>query len=362
MDNTSVSPLEHKNIRILGRSDGVAPLQLFWTGSGVELDLRGSYLYATFEADFERLEPWICVLINGHMVLRRPLDRGTNEIQIFHGLNPENLHNIRILRESQPMPDDSRTCVKLHSLRFDGSLAPLPPSTCKIEFLGDSLSSAEGSLGGPLDQEWLPIWFSAHSGYAYLTACALGGEAHILTQSGWGVRSSWDNDPKCALPKYYEQVCGVLPAGHKGAGSSAYDFSSWKADAIVCALGTNDRGAINQPARFDPESGSMFKQTMETLPALEDDMLAFLHKLRKCNPDAKIIWMFFEGDTVILPVIRRAMDRFHAQGDQNSTVIAVPPMQPTGARNHPGADEHQRTASALALELSKLLGLPLLTD
>ncbi len=350
-------PLALANVRIHGRTLAQSPLNLFWTGSGVEFDLRGSELSIEIEADFRDLEPWVCVLINDHLVYRVPLQKGVHTLPLFRGLNLDSPHNIKILRESQAMPEDALTCVKLHAISFDGELAQLPTPTSRLEFLGDSLSSGEGSMGGPADAEWRPIWFSASCNYTRLTAQMLGGESRALTQSGWGVRSSWDNDPKCNIPAYYEKICGVVPEGAKGACHLPNDFLAWKPDMVICALGSNDRNAMGHAQRVDPETGIAFAQRRDDPKPLEDDMLAFLQKLRRLNPDAYIAWMFFEGEEVILPVIRRAMARFEQGGDKKSGLLLVPPMRPTGARNHPGADVHLTTAQALAPQIAKILCL-----
>jgi hypothetical protein len=350
-------PRELKHLRVLGRSTPIEPLNLFWTGSGVEFDLRGGELWAEFEADYDDLEPWFSVLLNGHCVLRQPLERGRRWLPLLRGLDASKPHHILILRETQPMPTDRSTCLKLHALRFSGELAPLPPPSCRIELLGDSLSSAEGALGGPQDGEWRPIWFSAWQNYGRLCAERLGGEVRILTQSGWGVRSSWDNDPACNLPEYYERVCGVAPEGAKGACHQPNDFGAWKPDVVVCALGTNDRGATNQPSRLDERTNRLFKQEKDDLQPFENAALAFLQKLRACNPDAYLLWMFFEEEEVVLPRLRAAMERFQAQGDARAELFLVPMMKPSGARFHPGGDEHLRVAERLSAKIAAILGL-----
>ena len=49
---------------------------------------------------------------------------------------------------------------------------------------------------------------------------------------------------------YYEQVCGVAAGAHNAAlgAQQPYDFAAWPADAVIINLGTNDEGAMNNPA------------------------------------------------------------------------------------------------------------------
>ena len=57
------------------------------------------------------------------------------------------------------------------------------------------------------------MWFSAVLNYTALTADALDAEYRVLSQSGWGVLTGWDNNPRTNMPEYYEQVCGLLTGG-----------------------------------------------------------------------------------------------------------------------------------------------------
>lgn len=82
---------EHPYLRPLGRFHpetarraGVLPL--FWSGSGVELLCSGSELYVTLEAGFSEMAPWVAAEINGALLLRLPLNRGSNELCVFQGL------------------------------------------------------------------------------------------------------------------------------------------------------------------------------------------------------------------------------------------------------------------------------------
>ncbi|WP_341349716.1 hypothetical protein [Clostridium butyricum] len=54
------------------------------------------------------------------------------------------------------------------------------------------------------------MWFSTTNNYAVITSKKLDADFRILSQSGWGVLCGWDNNPNHALPRYYEQVCGVV--------------------------------------------------------------------------------------------------------------------------------------------------------
>jgi len=64
-DLKAYSLSEIVNMKIHGRTTGcLSPLTLFWTGSGVEFNARGSELWVEVETDYDVYEPWITILIN----------------------------------------------------------------------------------------------------------------------------------------------------------------------------------------------------------------------------------------------------------------------------------------------------------
>ncbi len=353
---TSYDPFALKNLRILGRIGEKKPLHLYWTGSGIEMILRGSELSVELEADYDDLEPWISLMINGKLVSRQMLPKGRYVLPLVRGLDKTRPHHIFLYKESQAMPTDKNSGVLVHAIRFDGELDPLPAPKCRLEFIGDSLTSAEGCMGGPEDSEWRPVWFGGAMGYPWQTARLLEGEARVLSQSGWGVRSSWDNDPACNMPAYYQQVCGVVPDGGIGGDGAAHDFSSWVPDAVLCALGANDMGAMGNPPRTDPATGVTFKQSKDDINPLLKDMVAFLYKLRRLNPSSRLFWLRFGDRGLLTELIGRAVEQYKAEsGDGDCSLLDLPPMQATGARNHPGLDVHSAQAQALAEKLRVLL-------
>jgi hypothetical protein len=350
------SPFQIPHCRILGRTDGRSegPLPLHWTASGVLFNLRASSLLVDVEADYTDHAPWISLSLNGQDLLRMPLQKGRHTLSLLQGLDPAQSHVVRILRESQAMPGDPRCRVLLHGLACDGQLAPLPEPACRIEFIGDSLTSAEGAWGCPADTEWLPLWFAGAKGYPQRIGDRLNAEVRVISQSGWGVCSGWDNDPNSRIPKYYHQVCGVI--GARDGGDAAYDFTSWKPNLVVCALGANDWNALRADQGFtDPATGEVFKQSMDNLAPLGKGIRDFLAALRERNPDAVIVWVFWAGGDPILSLIRKAVDDQRAAGDTQCFMETVPGMKPDGARNHPGLAQHERLAAILATRLKRHL-------
>lgn len=358
---------ELPHLRLLGRYQreaaeraGVFPL--FWTGSGVALRFTGTELHAVLEAGFQGPEPWVAVEVNGALMQRMPLRRGRNELCLFRGLAPGTAKRVRLLRESQPMPEDPAGILTLTALGWtEGDFLPLPEPACRLEFVGDSLTSGEGLYGAREEDVFASAWFGAAQGFPQRTADLLGGECRIVSQSGWGLRSDWRNNPRHALPDWYERVCGPVPgAAVEALGTQIpYDFTAWRPDAVIVNLGTNDAGAMdNSP--WHGESGEVFQQRRdaEGLALLERSAADFLRLLRRRNPGAILLWAYGMAEDTLAPCLEGAVERFREEtGDALTWFLPLPAVteETMGSRLHPGPGCHAAAAETIAALLRKIL-------
>lgn len=358
------------HLKVHGRTTGeLSPLTLFWTGSGLEWNAQGSELWIEVEADYDSYEPWIGIFVNGVPVSRRMVTAGRHWVCVFRGMSADTVKNVLVVKDSQAMSGDPECCLQVTAVRFDGMFQPVADKPYRIEFVGDSITSGEGAIGAAAEADWIPMWFSATDNYAAMTAAALGAEHRILSQSGWGVLTGWDNDRRSNLPAYYEQVCGVLTgARNERLGARrANDFAAWQPDIVVVNLGTNDGGAFDSPAWRDPGTGESFRMRRngdgsmheEDVASFERAVREFLVKLRRFNPGAYVVWAYGMLGTPMLPAIERATGDYRAQtGDERVAVVRLPEMtaDTVGARSHPGKRAHEAAAVALAAALRPLLG------
>ncbi|MFX3648837.1 MAG: SGNH/GDSL hydrolase family protein [Paenibacillus sp.] len=361
---------EIENLKVHGRTTGeLAPLTLFWTGSAVELNVQGAELWVELESQYAMYESWISILINGVPVSRQMLTAGRYWVCVFRGMNADVVKNVRIVKDVQAMSGDPGCSLQIHAVKSDGAFLPVQQKPYKIEFIGDSITSGEGAIGAKTEEDWIPMWFSAIHNYTYMTAEALNAEYRVISQSGWGVLTSWDNNPKGNIPDVYEQVCGLL-AGERnkalGAGDE-HDFASWQPDVVVVNLGSNDGGAFQSPEWTDPDTGKVYKQRLnedgtyheEDLAAFEKAVEQFLFKLRKNNPEAHLVWAYGMLGFPMMPAIYRAVNTYtKTTGDRKVTVIQLPDTteETVGARTHPGELSHRRTAEDLAEYVRGMLG------
>ncbi len=352
---------ELSSLKVYGRTTGcLSPLTMFWTGTALELNVTGSELWIEVEADYEIYEPWISILINSVPVGRQMITAGKHWICVFRTMNDKNIKNVRIIKDVQAMSADPECCLQIHTVKSDGEFMPIEEKPCKIEFIGDSITSGEGAIGAKTEEDWIPMWFSAINNYAYMTAQVLNADYRIISQSGWGVYTSWDNNPHGNIPDYYEKVCGLL-TGEKNQALGAFDennFIIWQPDFIVVNLGTNDAGAFNNPKWTDEATGESHQQRLmedgsfhkEDLRAFINAAEKFLKRLRNCNHNAYIIWAYGMIGDCMLPAIRSAIEEYRQEtGDKKVSLLKLPDttMETIGARQHPGKLAHQAAAKEL---------------
>jgi len=356
-------------LKIHGRTTKcLSPLTVFWTGGGIELNVKGSELWVEVEVDYDIYEPWISVVINSAPVSRQMLISGRYWVCLFRGMSEGIVKNLRIIRDVQAMSADPSCSLKIHAVKFDGEFLPVEERLYKFEFIGDSITSGEGIIGAKVEDDWISMWFSAVYNYTAMTAAAFNAEYRVISQSGWGVFTSWDNNPYCNIHKYYDKVCGLLN-GEKNEALGAFeenDFESWQPDVVVVNLGTNDMGAFNSPEWRDEATGESHKQRLnddgtfneEDIKAFENAVEGFLVKLRKHNRTANIVWVYGMLGSIIMPAIYRAVDNYKKNsGDIKVSVFQLPNTtdEAVGSRNHPGRLSHERAAKELIGYIKEVL-------
>ena len=328
-------------LRLLGRMDREQPFPaLDWTGSGVELQFRGSDLWAELESKAVSPVMWMMVLADGYPVARFPVEPGIRFYPLVLGMDPEHTRRITLIKETQCMPEAPEASVLLHTLRMNGSAEELPKRSLKIEFVGDSLTSGEGALAPKGNDEWISIWFSACGNYSHIACEALDAERRVLSQSGWGVCWDWEHNPAHTMTAYYEQIAGVLqgPAAEERGCCKPYDFTAWQPDIVCIRLLTNDCGGMNMQNSFDRDRDTVVAGS-----------IALLKKVRKNNPGAKIVWIL-PGTNSHPELAEEAVAGARQEGIGQLFTFSLPDYGPDdmGAREHPNAAWNRKAGLLLA--------------
>lgn len=365
----SLKEMEHYKIH--GRTDAsLYPLPLFFNGSAVEVNATGSELWIDVEAEFDVHEPWIWTTLNGSFISRQMLLPGSQSLCLFRGMSPDTAKNVKFIRETQPMPDNEACHILVKGFWSDGSFLPVPDKKLRLEFIGDSITSGEGTYGAREDTDWLPMYMGCSRNYAEMTCEALNAEYRLFSQGGWGVLCGWDNDPRHNIPSRYEKLCGLAggEAGKRLGADRPYDFKGWQPDAVIVNLGTNDASAFNEPAWRDLESGEVFKQRRnpdgsfhpQDLMRFEKAASDFLAMLRKNNPASHIVWAYgMLGYDLTLAITDAVNSYRRNSGDSNVAFLQLPDttQETLGSHVHPGIRSHRRSAAVLTEYLRKRLDL-----
>ncbi len=356
-------------VKVHGRTTASRePLTLFWTASGFECNVTGSELWVELEVTYDMYEPWFSYTVNGDWVGRQMLTRGRCWIPLFRGMSPENVKNVQFYKDLQAMSDDGNSYIHIHALRHDGEFVPVEEKKLKLEFIGDSITSGEGLFGAKQEWDWIPMFFSAIRDYAYLTAKKLDAEYRVFSQSGWGVCNTWDNNTRGALPKYYKEICSLMPGSENDriGGKQPHDFASWQPDFVIVNLGTNDAASFDQPQWVDEAGGETHKMrrnpdgsyNMEDMRALQQAVKDFIALLRECNPNARIIWCYgMLGTDIQLYLCEAVAGYVEETGDRRVSYLQLPDTtaESVGSREHPGSLCHQQAAQVLSGYIAKFL-------
>lgn len=360
---------EIKNKRILGRNVCDAgmtdkPLALFWGASALELNIKAKNLWVKFSSDYDVYESWVAIEVNGYQTSRFVVPKGEPVwICVASNLNPQKENLISIIKDTQPMPGDSKHSLLIHKLGFmeEGEFCPLAPRPLKIEFVGDSITSGEGLAGCPEEMDWIPQWFCASKTYARQIAKELNADWSMVSQCGWGICWGWDGNRNSVIPPHYNNVCSVLTGEYQSSlgVNEAFDFKDG-ADIVVVNLGTNDNGAFSQaPWKDDKGIEYPLKKVSEnqadeeSSKIIKDEVCNFLKNIRLKNPKAKIIWVWGMIKLNIVPkILEEAVAEYKKiTSDFDVHLMELDSMEDVevnscdkGSRGHPGLKVHSLAA------------------
>lgn len=358
---------EIKELKVHGRTvKSREPLVLFWTASGFECNVSGSELWVEVEVSYQTYEPWFSYTVNGDWIGRQMLQKGRYWIPLFRGMSTETVKNVRFYKDLQAMSGDGESFIRIHALRHDGVFYPVEAKKRKIEFIGDSITSGEGTFGAKEEMDWIPMFFSSLRDYAYFTAEKTDAEYRVFSQSGWGIHHSWDNNPNAAIPKYYKEVCSLMPGSMNRAlgGMQPYDFHEWQPDVVVINLGTNDASGFEQPMWYNEVTGESYQAKKEPdgsfgkgdLRLIKDAAVGFLKTIRECNPHADVIWCYGMLGISLEETICEALAEYQEQsGDRKVSYLRLPEVtkESFGSRQHPGILCHKQAADVLVEYMRK---------
>ena len=366
MKEYKINQIAHK--RILGRNvykNDDEELALFWGGAALEVNIKAREIWASISTTYDNLEHWLAVEVNGVQISRFMLNKEKTWYCLARNMNPEKTNLISIIKDTQPLSEDCTHSFVLHAIGLDenGEFCPVPPRSCTMEFIGDSITAGEGLAGAPDEMDWISQWMSASKTYAVQTAKLMNADWNCMGKSGWGICWAWDGNKDCKIPPHYEQICSVMKDQNSVSLGSLekWNFNSGHgSDYVVINLGTND------------ESGMKVIESKEALEGLQEEIVSsvksFLTVIRSHNPSAKILWCWGMLKLQVVPgLIQKGVEEYKAEsGDKNVFTLELESLdelektpEEKGSRGHPGYKTHQHAALKIASSLRAKRGNPI---
>lgn len=328
--NTLISAASNQ-FYYVGRIDFANPAapRLSWPGTSISANFTGSYLAITLDDQFGR--NYFNVFIDNDFSKPIILEciKGEHRYAVAEKLMPGSHH---FLLTKRTEGEEGESVFKGIELASNEKLLAKPERLQRrIEFFGDSITSGMGNESQD-EIENRPEEKNNFFAYSAITARNLNAEAHIISQSGIGIMSSWVD---VVMPEFYNQLNAV------GYNHSQWDFSLWTPDVVVINLFQNDYSRIDQEHMVNP-----IPTDSERIKAY----VAFVKLIRAKYPNTFIICSLGSMDAARSgspwpSYIRAAVAQLIREQPQEKIDTLFFPF--TGFSGHPRVKQHQANADLL---------------
>jgi lysophospholipase L1-like esterase len=252
-------------------------------------------------------------------------------------------HLLRVYKQTEVVV--GTTQVTSIDLGPNGTLLPVAHSPRRIEFIGDSLTTAYGNEGKTETCHFSPDTQNHWLSYDAIAARNVGAEAQFIAWSGKGVARNYGNAKEAFIGEIYRRN---LPFDAE----SRWDFGAFTPEVVVIDVGGNDFWDS------DPTEALY----VPAYRALVDDV-------RRAHPRAHIVCAVgpasdeWPPNTKTLTLWRsyltHLVDAYHAAGDARVHVLefgTITKDEPRGCDYHPGLATHARLARELTPKIKELTG------
>lgn len=328
---------EETYVKMIGRThieEGV--LWLAHSASGVEFTMTGTAASVTVVGDNMISQPdsaaRFAAYVNGKRVLDEMISEPEKTFDIYADPTEKEV-TITLLKLSEAA--NSTMGIKAINVMSDGDIKPTPEKDLKIEFIGDSITCGYGVDDEDRNHHFSTTTEDATKAYAYKTAQLLDADYSLVSYSGHGIVSGYTTKGKKVkaqqIPPMYEQFARSYGSCNGFSVSSVnWDFSKFVPDIIVINLGTNDASYTGNDKELRQE--------------YTDAYVEFLKKVRKDNPDAKIVCALGVMGQDLYNAMSAAVDAYTAETSDNE-VYALKLSVQDGNTNGYAADWHPVAAS-----------------
>lgn len=264
-------PANDPNIQYFGRwdfSDPLAPVHSWpgvyicarFAGTGIGIQLTDNFCYYN-------------VFIDGELKTVFHNDStGTQTCTLVSGL-PDGEHTILFTKRNETFQGK----YSFHGFILDDEQTLLPPPAKparKIEFIGDSFTSASGNEYDKNDKPAndAPIT-NIYEGFGPIVARHYHAQYQMTCRAGFGLVHDWQGNPEGNVPDHFDQT--LLSSEQP-----KWNFRQWTPDLVVIGLGLNDYSGFG---------GWQNEATGEDATLYKTEYHQFISQIRNVYPGVKIL-------------------------------------------------------------------------
>lgn len=343
------------NVKKLGRTYELEDsLWLAFSGSGAEFTFNGTKASITIKGDdnaasaTEDNQARVAIYLNGERVVDEMIHSAEQTFDVFESDTAQDC-TIAVVKLSETAM--STIGIGEITVESEEGIRPTDKKDLFIEFVGDSITCGYGVDDENANHHFSTATEDVTKAYAYKTAMALNADYSMVSISGYGIISGFsDGTLKVSnqrIPPYYEKL-GFCYGTYEGLSPSGtrWEFTDYTPDIIVVNLGTND--------------DSYTLDNEDRKQEYCDEYVKFLEKIRKNNPDSKILCTLGVMGDRLFPTVEKAVKAYTEQtGDTNIyTMKFDPQLQSDGyaADWHPTETTHTKASEKLVEKIKEILG------
>ncbi len=334
--SANIISANNSNIQYSGRWD-------FSNPSAPTHSWPGVYIYAEFEGTSIGIRTndnasWYNVFIDDTL------------FSVFHGTSP----NVSSYTLKDSLPDGNhKILITLRGetswtkFSFNGFilddgknlLSPPDKPDRKIEFLGDSYTSASGNEWTGSDAAPSDYYTNIYKGFGSIIARHYNAQYNMTSRGGIGLVHDWQGDYSNNLPDYFDRTLFYTPL-------PKWNFSSWIPNLVVICLGLNDFsgwGGYSGPIpQYDAD---LFK----------DRYHDFISTIRDDYPGVKILCVAANDLAWIKQQVSEVVDKENSLGYKDVFYTYFPYYNGEYVNSgHPNTDAHQKIADKLTSVIDTL--------
>lgn len=254
------TPIANSSARIVGRvaihDDGSASFD--WSGVYVDIRFRGTYL-AVELSDTKRnyLNYWV----DGTMHDKLISEGEHTTLVLFDDPAAKGEHLVRI----QKATEAEQGKITLHSITTDGKLLATGDMAKErhIEFIGDSLTCGYGTESLSGDEPFMAETENCLYTYAALTAEHFDADYSLISHSGRGLVRNYGDEEPLSDPATTMSARALRLYDEDFTHDYDFEHSTYRPDALVITLGTNDFSTEPRPTAEQYTEG--YKSLIATL-------------------------------------------------------------------------------------------------